>query len=148
MGQSARRVLLSVVVAAALAVGVAAVTLRAGHAHKPEAQSVGPAASGTAERTNILAVTKVLTGLPTAFAAGRIDALTPTAAERFRNVRAALPAGSTVTVASQTWRRTGQIGSLEVTVHRPRAQAPATFLVVLVHEPGGWKVASTYPVSS
>jgi hypothetical protein len=147
MGPSARRVLVSVGVAAAVVAGVAVVTLRAGHAHKPAAPSAVHPAIGTADRSNVLAVTKVLTGLPAAFAAGRTDVLTPTAAVRFRDVRAALPADSTVTVLPQTWRRTGRIGSLEVTVRRRPGQATTTFMVVLVHEPNGWKVSSTYPAS-
>jgi hypothetical protein len=94
------------------------------------------------ERANVAAVTRLLTGLPAAFAAGRTDGLTAAAATRFADVRAALPAGSRVAVHPETWRRSGQIGSIAVTVAAPHAAAQS-FVVVLDLQPGGWKVAST-----
>jgi hypothetical protein len=94
------------------------------------------------ERPNIAAVTRLLTGLPAAFAAGRTDGLTASAVTQFGNVRAALPAGSRVAVHADTWRRSGTLGSVAVTVTAPHATAQS-FVVVLARQPDGWKVAST-----
>jgi hypothetical protein len=146
MRRPAPRVLLGVGAATFLAVAAGAIVVTSGQGHEPHAASVIHAVGDAAEQQNVAAVSRLLTGLPAALAAGRTDALTPTAAARFRDVQAALPAGSAVSARPETWRHTGQVGSLEVTVHRPTVTQPASFVVVLMLEPDGWKVAATYPV--
>jgi hypothetical protein len=143
MAWSRRRALIGGVAAAVVlgGVGVAVVARRSAPPPAPVRQVLHTGAEA-AEQQNVAAVTRLLTGLPAAFAAGRRDGLTATAAEQFADVRKALPPGSTVRVHPDTWRRAGTVGTVAVTITAPRS-APQAFIVVLSQEPTGWKVVST-----
>jgi ABC-type sulfate transport system permease component len=103
-------------------------------------------AAEAAEGPNLSAVSALLTGLPTAFAAGRKDGLTAAAAKQFADLRTALPPGATVAVHTDTWRRAGTLGSIAVTITAPKTPA-ASYVAVLTQEPTGWKLASTQRAS-
>jgi hypothetical protein len=122
-------------------VGVAVAARRSGPPPAPS-QPVVHTGAEAAEQPNVAAVTRLLTGLPAAFAAGRKDGLTAAAATRFVDVRKALPPGSTVVVHPDTWRRAGAVGTVAVTITAPPS-GPQAFVVVLAEEPAGWKVVST-----
>jgi hypothetical protein len=106
------------------------------------------AADEQTERSNLTAVTELLSGLPTAFAKGRTDGLTATAAARAQDLRTALPPGATVSVEPETWRRTGRVGSIMVRVLQPDERRQIPFIVVLVQEHDGWNVSTTYRATS
>jgi hypothetical protein len=149
MGWPRRRLLLAVgAVAAVLAGGVTVAVLAGREPAAPEpAAAVVHTGAEPAEQPNVAAVTRLLTGLPAAFAAGRKDGLTAAAAAQFADVRKALPAGSTVAVHADTWRRAGTIGSVGVTVTAPRSP-PQSFVVLVTQEPSGWKVSGTQAAPS
>ncbi len=113
----------------------------------PPARAVLHTGTEASEQSNVDAVTKLLAGLPAAFAAGRKDGLAASAAGRFDDVRKALPPGSTVAVHPDTWRRAGTTGTVGVTITAPKS-GPQTFIVVLTQEPSGWKVISTQAAAS
>jgi hypothetical protein len=131
-------------VAVAVVLGGVGVAVAARHSGPPPepARAVVHTGAEAAEQPNVAAVSRLLTGLPAAFAAGRRDGLTAAAAKRFADVRKALPPGSTVAVHPDTWRRAGTVGTVAVTITAPRS-APQAFIVVLSQEPAGWKVVST-----
>lgn len=131
-------------VAAVVALGGVGVALSLRHPAPPAAPPRAVLHTGAEpdEQPNVVAVTRLLTGLPAAFAAGRKDGLAKAAATRFADVRTALPPGSTVDVHADTWRRAGTVGTVGVTITAPRS-APQAFIVVLSQEPSGWKVVST-----
>lgn len=148
MDGSRRRTLLAGAAAVAVIVGGGVAVALVSRHSAPAAPAPDPVvavvhtAADPGERPNVAAVTRLLTGLPAAFAAGRTDGLTAAAVTQFGNVRAALPAGSRVAVHAATWRRAGTLGSIAVTVTTPHA-AVQSFVVVLNRQPDGWKVAST-----
>lgn len=139
-----RRHALVGVAAVAVVLGGVGVALSARHSSPPPAAPAPVVHTGAeaAEQPNVTAVTRLLTGLPAAFAAGRKDGLTVDAATRFADVRKALPPHSRVDVHPDTWRRAGTVGTVAVTITVPRS-APQAFVVVLSQEAGGWKVVST-----
>lgn len=95
------------------------------------------------EQENIKDVTTLLTGLPSAFAQGRSDALIVGAGAGGVDVRAVFPMGAVVSVDPATWHRTGVVASVMTTVTSPRA---TTRQVAIVFRDGlGWKLSETYP---
>jgi hypothetical protein len=134
--------------AIAVVLGGVVVALVAHHSSppKPPARAVLQTGEQRAEQANIEAVTKLLTGLPAAFAAGRKDVLAKSATGSYGDVRKALPPGATVRVHPETWRRAGTTGTMGVTITAPKA-GPQNFIVVLTQEPSGWKVISTQAAS-
>ena len=95
------------------------------------------------EKTNVTQVTKLLEELPAELHAGRTDSLTVEA--RQLDFKKALPAGSTVLVYPDTWRRTGAVGSMTVKIKQfgllPKSKK---FTVVVFNEGGIWKVSQAY----
>jgi hypothetical protein len=143
MAWSRRHVLIGVAVAVVLG-GVGVALVARGSQPSPPAQQRAVVHTGAeaAEQPNVAAVTRLLTGLPAAFAAGRKDGLSASAAKHFADVRKALPPGSTVEIHPDTWRRAETVGTVAVTITAPRS-APQAFIVVLSQEAAGWKVVST-----
>lgn len=91
----------------------------------------------------VLAVTEVVQHLPASLARGETGLLSAQVRAQGANLRAALPAGTSLTLDPATWRRTGAVGSATVTATVPQRQ-PVRFLVVLLVEGGSWKVSGTY----
>jgi hypothetical protein len=98
------------------------------------------------EAANVAAVTRLLTGLPEAFAAGRRDGLTSAAASRTTDLGKALPAGTALSVDARSWRRTGAVGSIKVRVTTPGAAAQFLRVVVLLDN-GDWRVSQTFTLA-
>lgn len=61
------------------------------------------------------------------------------------DARRAVPADATVRAAADSWRPDGFGGGV-ITATVTRGGARTIYAVVVVHEPGGWKVAATIPV--
>jgi hypothetical protein len=62
-------------------------------------------------------------------------------------VAGALPPGATLTADESTWHPDGlDGGTITVTMTAP-ATAPATFSVIMIKEPSGWKVVGTVPMA-
>ncbi|MEN3358367.1 MAG: hypothetical protein V7637_2349 [Mycobacteriales bacterium] len=143
MGWS-RRAIVGGAVAVVLGGVVVAVVAHNSGPDAPAAPARAVLHTGTdaAEQSNVDAVTKLLTGLPAAFAAGHRDGLAPSSAGKFADVRKALPPGSKVDVHPETWRRAGTTGTIGVTITVPKSP-PQSFIVVLTQEASGWKVIST-----
>jgi hypothetical protein len=98
------------------------------------------------EATNVAAVTRLLTGLPEAFAAGRRDGLTSAAATRMTDLGKALPPGTSLSVDARSWRRTGAVASIKVRVTTPGAAAQQ-LLVVVILDNGDWRVSQTFTLA-
>lgn len=100
------------------------------------------------EQSNITEVTTLLTALPSQLAAGDTSALMPGVdAVSAGQARAALPAGSSLTINPQTWRRTGAVASVSVGVH-PAVGPAQPYIAVLIQTPSGWKLSETVPGAS
>jgi hypothetical protein len=62
-------------------------------------------------------------------------------------VAGALPSGATLTADESTWHPDGlDGGTITATTTAPGA-APATFSVIMIKEPSGWKVVGTVPMA-
>ena len=148
MGWSRRAIVGGAVAVVLGGVVVAVVAHNSGSpAPAPPVRPVLHVGTEATEQSNVDAVTKLLTGLPAAFAAGRKDGLAASSANKFDNVRNALPPGSKVDVHPETWRRAGTTGTVGVTITAPKS-APQSFIVVLTQEASGWKVISTQAASA
>jgi hypothetical protein len=116
--------------------------------------AAAPAPTAAATTSNLVTddpatettVSHLLTALPGAASAGRTSVLAPAAHTSPSQLRALFPPGTTVAPVPGTWRRTGSVGSMTTVVVRPGSQ-PVSYDVVLFLEPGGWKVAMTFPAA-
>lgn len=65
-----------------------------------------------------------------------------------QTAREGLSSAARVETHPETWRSDGfGGGTMTVTVTEP-ARPSVTYLVVLVHQEDGWKIAATYPVDT
>lgn len=134
--------------------GVVAAILTGGTAWLlwPEQQPPPPTATADAvivrnpddpgEAQRIQEVADLVEGLPAAVARGDITVWSAATRERFADVSKALPPGSTITVDRASWRRTGAIASVDVTVGGPNLTS-GRYRLITVHEDGAWRVSGT-----
>jgi hypothetical protein len=97
------------------------------------------------EQGNINTATDLLVGLPAAFAQGRTDGVAPNAAAVDVDVHAAFPPGAKVTVDPATWRRTGIMAAVKVTV--TSMTGTTRHVAILFNSDVGWKISETYAVA-
>ncbi|MEU2613979.1 hypothetical protein ABZ570_20700 [Micromonospora sp. NPDC007271] len=146
MPQLRRHVLVAIigaVLAAALGVGVWLLWPATAAPPAPTNAVVVRKPADPGEQARIAAVAELAERLPAAVARGDTSVWSAATRERFADLSATLPTGSTVTVDRATWRRTGAVASVEVTV-AGGDQAPRRYTLVVVHEDGTWRVSGTF----
>jgi hypothetical protein len=94
------------------------------------------------ERAAVDEVDRLLTGLPAAVAAGQPGWLAADSPARPADIRTVLPPGASVSVDTQSWRRTGAVASIDAVV---KTSSPQRVRVMLVREPDAWRVSETIP---
>jgi hypothetical protein len=112
----------------------------------PAPPLVGSAPSGSPDPVAVVAAS-MLAGLPARAAVGDVSMFAPSAGVDAATVRALLPAGSSIVADPGSWRRTGDVASINVTVTKPGA-APVAEVAVLFDETDGWRVALTMPAAA
>jgi hypothetical protein len=60
--------------------------------------------------------------------------------------RRGVPVGSTVTPDPESWRPDHQGGGVMTVTVTPPGQPSTSYVVIMVHEPDGWKVLETIPL--
>jgi hypothetical protein len=96
------------------------------------------------DQADVAAVVRLLSTLPAQAAVGNSGDLAPSLHVTSAALHILVPPGSVITPSPATWRRTGAVASITVTLRRP-GQGGARYVAVLFRERGGWKLAQTFP---
>jgi hypothetical protein len=96
------------------------------------------------EQANISAAAALLAALPRQLAGGDMSGLLPGGlAQTATQARTTLPAGASITVDPHSWRRTGAVSSISVTVHF-KTGANQHYVALLIKSQSGWNLSETY----
>jgi hypothetical protein len=85
----------------------------------------------------------LISGLPAAFAAGDTAKLSTGLRAEGLDLTKALPAGTTVEPDENSWRRSGDLASMDAVATAPGEPA-RSFSIVMILEDGTWRISGTY----